>query len=411
MADIDTLVRPFTSDFSLAALDTSIKVQRTGYYEAPPVITSITLSTAPVGTTPLTFTIFGFCFRPNAVVTMGSDYTCVATFVSDTQYNVTATLSSTPVVGLHLVTLTQPNTTITNIATSPTGIDITNPLLTLTSSTVTAVPMGSTPISFTLTGTGFDPGIVTSIGAEYTCVTTFVNPTTATVVATLTGAPVSGARLLTVNQPDGQSAVLPTVFNVTNADLFLTSSTVTSATFGQTPISFTLTGTGFDAGMAVSIGAEYSCAVTVLGPTSATVVATLVGAPVVGARIMSATNPAPDNQVAFLGVPFVVSAGTNNPALSDVFPPTSTKILKTQPVSFSVTDPDNNLLRTLISARFPAQPNEELVFDGQGFQPLYSDSVRTSITGGFRYTIVRSGGWPGAPTIRIYAIDNTAREL
>lgn len=412
MADIDTIIRDFTPDFAAVSLDLSLPTRRTGYYEAGPNIDLVSVSSAPIGTSPLAFSLTGESFRPNGTCSIGADYSCTVTYVNEFQVNVSCTLVTTPVRGIHLVQYSNPGSVFPQDTTAPTGIDILDPVLTLTSSSVTSAPMGTSPIAFTLTGTGFDPGIFTSIGAEYTCVTTYVSPTSATVVATLTGSPVAGARLLQVSQPDGQSAILSTVFDITNPTLTLTSSTVTSATLGQTPINFTLTGTGFDAGMTVSIGAEYSCAVTVLGPTSATVVATLIGTPVAGARVMSATNPAPDSQTAHLGTAFVVAVGTSNPVATDVFPPTTTRLLKSTPVSFSVTDADNNLLRVLVAARFfGVQPNEEVVFDGQGFQPLYSNSVRTSIPGGFRYTIVRDGGWPGGPTFRIYAVDSSAREL
>ena len=35
---------------------------------------------------------------------------------------------------------------------------------------------------------------------------------------------------------------------------------------------------------------------------------------------------------------------------------------------------------------------------------------RTMIAGGFRYTVLRTGGWPGAPTIQTFAIDRAGNE-
>lgn len=62
-------------------------------------------------------------------------------------------------------------------------------------------------------------------------------------------------------------------------------------------------------------------------------------------------------------------------------------------------------------AFFPATGVTELVHDGDAFRGFYAaTSSRTMIGGGFRFTVLRSGGWPGAPTIQAFAIDHAGNE-
>lgn len=52
----------------------------------------------------------------------------------------------------------------------------------------------------------------------------------------------------------------------------------------------------------------------------------------------------------------------------------------------------------------------EVIWDGARFASYYSTSTRALISGGYRYTIRRTGGWVGAPTFRAVAVDTAGNE-
>lgn len=80
-------------------------------------------------------------------------------------------------------------------------------------------------------------------------------------------------------------------------------------------------------------------------------------------------------------------------------------------IGLEVTDPDGNLGRVIITARIEAFGIEEVVFQGDRFAPAYAArSTRVAIANGFRYTISRSAGWPGSPSIDVYAVDAAGSE-
>ncbi len=75
-------------------------------------------------------------------------------------------------------------------------------------------------------------------------------------------------------------------------------------------------------------------------------------------------------------------------------------------MSFDVTD-NSGLFSTIILHAVYADGIEEVVHDGTNFRGLYqTSSSRVIITDGWRYTVLRTGGWPSSPvTIRAFAVD------
>lgn len=99
------------------------------------------------------------------------------------------------------------------------------------------------------------------------------------------------------------------------------------------------------------------------------------------------------------------------PEVGHFDPAPGTAIARTGSVAFDVTDDSGDFRRIFIVAYFPATGACEVVHDGDGFRGFYAArSSRTMITGGFRYTLLRSGGWPAAPTIQTFAIDRAGNE-
>lgn len=119
-------------------------------------------------------------------------------------------------------------------------------------------------------------------------------------------------------------------------------------------------------------------------------------------------------QYSFLpgGVANIGFAGTvlvpGTPTVTLVTPPTGPTTAAT-PVVVDVTD-SAPLRRVIIAARFATLGAEEVVHQGNRFAVAYSSSTRTAITNGWRYTLLRNGGWPADVTVDFYAIDTTGTE-
>jgi len=99
------------------------------------------------------------------------------------------------------------------------------------------------------------------------------------------------------------------------------------------------------------------------------------------------------------------------PFVGNFDPPAGTAILKTTPVSFDITEESGEFGRIFVVAFYAATGVSELIHDGDGFRGYYAaTSSRQVIAGGFRYTVLRSRGWPSAPTIQTFAVDRAGNE-
>lgn len=101
----------------------------------------------------------------------------------------------------------------------------------------------------------------------------------------------------------------------------------------------------------------------------------------------------------------------SQPVISNVTPAAASAIATNDMVGFDITDPEG-FVRILLVADFPGLGVREVIHDGQSFSPNYSGfgNSRVVITNGFRFTILRGGGWPVSPVIIPYAIDTTGQE-
>lgn len=99
------------------------------------------------------------------------------------------------------------------------------------------------------------------------------------------------------------------------------------------------------------------------------------------------------------------------PVVGNFNPTPGTPLARMAPVSFDVTDDSGELRLIFIVAFFPSTGVTEVVHDGAGFRGFYAaSSSRVMIAGGFRYTVLRSGGWLAAPTIQTFALDRAGNE-
>ena len=87
--------------------------------------------------------------------------------------------------------------------------------------------------------------------------------------------------------------------------------------------------------------------------------------------------------------------------ITNLSPPAGTPIAADGLITFDVIDPVIEELRVFVWTVFAATGQVELVFDGDNFQPNYSDSAIASTPGGRTFAIRRVSGWPSQPQLRV----------
>jgi hypothetical protein len=102
---------------------------------------------------------------------------------------------------------------------------------------------------------------------------------------------------------------------------------------------------------------------------------------------------------------------TTPPETSNPQPPPGTVITTSTPLSIDVTDESGEFRRVLIAVVLTGLC--ELAWDGDAWLGNYAGGgcTRTPISGGFRFTVLRDGGWPSSPTLRVFAFDQGGNEV
>ncbi len=109
--------------------------------------------------------------------------------------------------------------------------------------------------------------------------------------------------------------------------------------------------------------------------------------------------------------PTLAVADTAAPVVGNYSPAPGTAISRASALAFDVTDAGAGLRRAIVAARFP-DGTYEIVHDGDAFAPRYSSlSARTTLAGGFRFSVRRTGGWPAAPTLVAFPVDASGNEI
>lgn len=100
------------------------------------------------------------------------------------------------------------------------------------------------------------------------------------------------------------------------------------------------------------------------------------------------------------------------PVVGSFSPAPGTSITASTPLEFSVTDNSGLFTRIILIADFRALGIREIIHDGYAFGPNYRGPYNSiaSIANGFRYSALRTGGWPESPTIQPFAIDREGTE-
>ena len=304
----------------------------------------------------------------------------------------------------------------------------------------TGLNFGGTAV--TLAGSDFVSGATVLFGSNPATSVTFVNSGSITAV-TPAG---TGVVNVKVTNPDTQFSTLSSAFTYTGATISLISPSTGSTSGGEL---ITVTGTGLVPGMDVLIGGLSLASTTFVNSTTVTFLAPphagtgtfdLILAlfdpglvPTYGATVTNGFSyvsgyeflsgvlydlQRPDdarlNFIGYIGQEAVVIPTPIAPIVFAVTPTVSSAIGKMTPVALSTTDEDDSFKRIIIVVEFPISKIKEVVFDGNGWGPMYTNAynTQTAITNGWHFTILRDGGWivGDGPVLTPFVLDTTGAE-
>jgi len=218
-------------------------------------ITNISPSTATKGQT-VTFTLTGTGFQSGftaKIINELSQEWDIPTkeYVSSTTVKVTVLIGAGSQTSTQYIKIINPDSQSAQI--SFTALGVTS--LTITSISPSTVTKGQT-VTFTLTGTGFQSGftakIINELSQEWDIPQKeYVSSTTVKVTVLIGAGSQTSTQYIKIINPDSQSAQISfTALGVTS--LTITNISPSTATKGQT-VTFTLTGTGFQAGFTAKL--------------------------------------------------------------------------------------------------------------------------------------------------------------
>jgi hypothetical protein len=252
-----------------------------------------------------TVTINGASFVSGASVAFsGSGITVNSTsFVSATELKASITIAAGASTGARTVTVTNPDAGTDSLAFTVNGAP------TVTSASPSSGDQGGTQ-TVAVKGTNFESGATVSISGTGVKVnsTSFVSATELTASITVESGAATGARTVTVTNPDTTSASLASGFTV-NGKPTVTSISPSSRGQGATSQNVAVKGTNFQSGANVSFSGT---GITVnstsfVSATEVTANITIAANASTGARTVTVTNP--DTTSASLASGFTVNAG------------------------------------------------------------------------------------------------------
>jgi len=234
------------------------------------------------------------------------------------------------------------------------------------------------------------------------------NVTTTTAAFTVTNPP--GAPTVGTFSPADSSSISKTTaatFHVTDETLLLRA--VVYATHSTGLVELVHDGSAFKAPYAVgstrsSISGGYAFAVSRTGNwPAAGLVLTIIASDAQGNETTGTYT------LTITDAPAVDAEG---PVVSNITPAAGSALAATTALGFDVTDDSGLFRRITVALSFGSGRPDETVYDSRGFRPYYSaGSTVTSIEGGLRFSVKRTGGWPAAPSIYIDPIDLSGNEV
>jgi len=272
---------------------------------AAPTVSSTTPSSRGQGASNQEITIGGAHFISGASVSFSGTGVKVnsTTFESDTQITVNVTVESGALAGGRTVTVTNPDAGTGSLAS---GFTV-NAAPTVTSTSPSSADQGGIE-NVTVKGTGFTSGASASFGSGITVnSTTFKSSTELTANITIESGAATGARTVTVTNPDAGVGSLASAFTVNGAPT-VTSTSPSSRGQGATSQEVAVKGTNFESGANASFGPGITVNSTTFKSSSElTANITIESGASTGARTVTVTNP--DATTASLSSGFTVNPG------------------------------------------------------------------------------------------------------
>jgi hypothetical protein len=91
------------------------------------------------------------------------------------------------------------------------------------------------------------------------------------------------------------------------------------------------------------------------------------------------------------------------PSIANLTPANNQQIQASAAVTFDLRF-NTALANAAIYVGYPDQTLEVAYYDG-AFRAPYTGSTRSTITDGYHFNLVRTGGWPESPSIEVEAVD------
>ena len=256
-----------------------------------PTVTAASPSSGGQGASGQNVTITGSGFQSGATVSFANAGITVnsTTYVSSSQLTANITIAPSAAAGATGVTVTNPDSS----AATGGGIFTVNAAPTVSSLTPATLAQGAPSQNVTINGTGFASGASVSFSGTGITVNSvsFVSSTQMTATVTVGASATTGARGVTVTNPDGSSGSAQGVFTV-NAGPTVGSVSPAALAQGATSQNVTINGTGFASGASVSFSGTGITvnSISFVSPTQLTASVTMAASAATGARDVTVTN-------------------------------------------------------------------------------------------------------------------------
>ncbi len=281
--------------------------------DAVPSVESTSPSSRGQGASSQNITVKGKNFASGATASFGSGVTVNSTTVkSSTELSVNVSVEPGASTGARTVTVTNPDAGVGSLASAFTV----NAGPTVTSTSPSSRPQGASFQTVAVKGTGFVSGASVSFGSGVTVnSTTFKSSTELSVKVSVESGASTGARTVTVTNPDAGVGSLASAFTVTAAPN-LESVSPSSRAQGASGQTITIKGTGFASGASASFsGSSITVeSTTVLSSTELTAKISISSFASTGARTVTVTNS--DGGSDSLSGAFTVDAAPNVTSIS-----------------------------------------------------------------------------------------------
>jgi hypothetical protein len=279
-------------------------------------VSAVSPTDIPVGANDTAVVVTGTGFTTTSVISLNSTAE-TTTYVSPTEVHAMVPAAQLKTGAVLSVSVAN-GTTVAKLDPAVAALSVDNPVPSLTVVAPTAVLVGSTAASVTVTGTSFVPGVALSVNGSPRP-TTFVSDTQLT--AALTADDFATAKSLPLNvinpKPGGGTSGTSSL-SVSNPVPTLTSISPAGIIQGSTPPTVTLTGSNFNTSSAVLVNGGVHAS-TLVSANSMKV--TLTAADLTNATTLPITvaNPQPGGGTS-TAASFVVSARATSPSISYVSP-------------------------------------------------------------------------------------------